>query len=155
MKLCYITIALLCDIAGFNFGVKQWETVSLYLVLYILLSLLLFLVAIDINDEVWTDSDDVGSSDDSDHNESPPGSQQEASLNPVEVSSNVLVRWMLAFFSFITSTISSCRSSIEFNIFFFESFLCCAWTIVCAMCGYWRETSIFSLHGSENIQKDA
>ena len=57
-----------------------------------------FLVAIDINDEVWTDSDDVGSSDDSDHNESPPGSQQEASLNPVEVSSNVLVRWMLAFF---------------------------------------------------------
>ena len=98
VKLCYITIALLCDIAGFNFGVKQWETVSLYLVLYILLSLLLFLVAIDINDEVWTDSDDVGSSDDSDHNESPPGSQQEASLNPVEVSSNVLVRWMLAFF---------------------------------------------------------
>ena len=35
---------------------------------------------------------------DSDHNESPQGSQQEASLNPVEVSSNVLVRWMLAFF---------------------------------------------------------
>jgi len=54
----------------------------------------------DIN-EVWTDSehdeDNCGDQDETDP-ESPPSSQDEVQVCPVETSSKLLVRWLLSFF---------------------------------------------------------
>ena len=88
---------------------------------------------------MWSDSDNEDERDECDRVESPPGSQHVTSPEcPVEASSSVLVRWLLAFFLLLQAQFHLADRVLNLIFVFFKTFFVVyTWPFMCPVCSNW------------------